>query len=126
MLAHRFKTPSVYIVAIAWLYVTLLMAATEPSLVRGVLTFVFYGLGPLALLLWLMGGPRRRRDRFRRERASDGETVSQLTHQPDGGHAQANEQGLEQGIGGRHAAVQAGDEVGHGHIEHARGGDGHQ
>ncbi len=115
-----------YIVAIAWLYVTLLMAATEPSLVRGVLTFVFYGLGPLALLLWLMGGPRRRRDRARREQASGPETVGQLSHQPDGGHAQPDEQGLEDGVGGRHAAVQAGDEVGHGHVEHAGGGDRHQ
>jgi hypothetical protein len=55
-----------YIVAIAWLYVTLLMAATEPNLVAGVMTFVFYGLAPLALLLWLLGGPRRRRAAQRR------------------------------------------------------------
>ncbi len=52
-----------YIVAIAWLYVTLLMAATETSLVAGILTFVFYGLAPLALLLWLMGTPQRRRNK---------------------------------------------------------------
>jgi sulfite exporter TauE/SafE len=57
----------VYIVAIAWLYVTLLMAATETSIVAGVLTFVFYGLAPLSLLLWLFGVPQRRRNRQRRE-----------------------------------------------------------
>ena len=55
-----------YIVAIAWLYVTLLMAAAETSIVAGVLTFAFYGLAPLALLLWLFGVPQRRRDRERR------------------------------------------------------------
>jgi len=50
-----------YIVAIAWLYVTLLMALTESSVVAGVATFLFYGLLPLALLLWLLGTPERRR-----------------------------------------------------------------
>ncbi len=54
-----------YIVAIAWLYVTVLMAATERSVTAGVLTFLAYGLAPLALLLWLFGGPRRRRDAAR-------------------------------------------------------------
>ena len=57
----------VYIVAIAWLYVTLLMAAAETSIVAGVLTFLFYGLAPLSLLLWLFGVPQRRRNRQRRE-----------------------------------------------------------
>ncbi len=56
-----------YVVAIAWLYVTLLMAATEPSLTAGVLTFGFYGLAPLALLLWLFGTPQRRRTLHRKE-----------------------------------------------------------
>jgi hypothetical protein len=56
-----------YIVAIAWLYVTVLMAAAERSIVAGVVTFVLYGLGPLALFLWLAGSPRRKRDRARRE-----------------------------------------------------------
>lgn len=54
-----------YIVAIAWLYVTLMMAITEPSFVAGVLTFVFYGLLPCALLLWLIGTPQRKRNRLR-------------------------------------------------------------
>ena len=50
-----------YMVAIAWLYVTILMAATETSLVAGLMTLVFYGVAPLALFLWLFGTPRRRR-----------------------------------------------------------------
>jgi hypothetical protein len=52
-----------YIVAIAWLYVTLMMALTEPSFVGGVLSFVFYGLMPCALLLWVVGTPQRNRNR---------------------------------------------------------------
>lgn len=50
-----------YIVAIGWLYVTVLMALTESSVVAGVLTLLFYGLLPISLLLWLFGGPTRRR-----------------------------------------------------------------
>ena len=60
-----------YIVAIAWLYVTILMAATEASLVAGILSFVFYGLAPLALLLWLMGTPQRRRNKAQQIEARD-------------------------------------------------------
>jgi hypothetical protein len=51
-----------YIIAIAWIYVTLLMAATEASITACVLTFIFYGAMPCAILLWLMGTPQRRRD----------------------------------------------------------------
>ena len=54
-----------YIVAIAWVYVVMLMALTEPTFTAGVATFVFYGLLPLALLLWLLGTPERRRRRSR-------------------------------------------------------------
>jgi len=54
-----------YIIAIGWLYVTVLMAITETSIVAGVLTLLFYGLFPVALLLWLLGTPvRRQRQRY--------------------------------------------------------------
>lgn len=53
-----------YVIAIGWLYVTLLMAATETNLTAGVLTFAFYGLAPLGLLLWLLGTPQRKRNRL--------------------------------------------------------------
>jgi hypothetical protein len=53
----------VYIVAIAWLYVVLMMSLTETSVVAGVVTFVLYGLAPLSLFLWLVGTPQRRRNR---------------------------------------------------------------
>ncbi len=62
-----------YVIAIGWLYVTLLMAATEPNLTAGALTFTFYGLAPLALFLWLFGTPQRRRNRTAAERSEDGE-----------------------------------------------------
>lgn len=56
-----------YIVAIAWLYVVVMMALTESSIVAGLATFVFYGLAPVALLVWLMGTPQRRRNRKAQE-----------------------------------------------------------
>ena len=50
-----------YLIAIAWLYVALLAAVTDNTVVGGVLTFIFYGLAPMALFLWLFGTPTRRR-----------------------------------------------------------------
>lgn len=50
-----------YIVAIAWLYVVLLAAVSDSTITGGVLTFVFWGAGPLALFLWLVGTPARHR-----------------------------------------------------------------
>mgnify|MGYP000013396523 FL=1 len=52
-----------YIIAIAWLYVAFLMAVSETSLVAGIMTFVFYGLLPCALLLWILGAPQRKRNK---------------------------------------------------------------
>lgn len=57
-----------YIIAIAWLYVALMMAITESNWVASVLTFLFYGLAPLALFLWLMGTSARKRRKFLLER----------------------------------------------------------
>lgn len=74
-----------YVIAIGWLYVTLLMAATEASLVAGVLTFTLYGIAPLALLLWLFGTPQRRRQRLARE------AVDQVVGKDDGADARRDQ-----------------------------------
>ncbi|NMG66722.1 hypothetical protein GPA19_17400 [Azoarcus indigens] len=50
-----------YVIAIAWLYVALLAAVSDDTVVGGVLTFIFYGAAPLALFLWIFGTPARRR-----------------------------------------------------------------
>lgn len=54
-----------YIIAIAWLYVTILMAATEKTITAGLLTFMFYGLIPCALLLWILGKNHRRHIKYK-------------------------------------------------------------
>ena len=52
-----------YIVAIAWLYVILMMSITERTAVAGVMTFLLYGVFPLTIVLYLMGTPQRKRNR---------------------------------------------------------------
>lgn len=59
-----------YLIAIAWLYVALLAAISENTVVGGVLTFIFYGIAPMALFFWLFGTPARRR--WQREREAGG------------------------------------------------------
>lgn len=54
-----------YIIAIAWFYVTMMMAITEPNLTAGCLTLLFYGLLPCGLFLWLVGTPQRKRNKLR-------------------------------------------------------------
>ena len=87
-----------YLIVIAWLYVTLLMAlaeafSTQGSVLGAIITFVFYGLLPMALVVYLMGTPlrrkaiRRQEDQARQEAAS---SQQDSTLQPDaGGHAAA-------------------------------------
>lgn len=53
------------IVAIAWIYVVLLMSLTEPTVVAGIMTFMLYCVVPLGILLYVTGGKRRRARRQR-------------------------------------------------------------
>lgn len=71
-----------YIVPIAWLYVALMMAVAEATnttgtVLGGIITFLLYGLGPVALVVYLMGAPARRKAikahekaKFERQRAA--------------------------------------------------------
>ena len=56
-----------FIVAIGWIYVVLMMSITETSAIAGVMTFLFYGLLPVALLLYISGGGKRKRRRIAEE-----------------------------------------------------------
>ncbi len=72
-----------YIVAIAWIWVTLMMAITEHSIAGGLLTFLFYGVLPCALFLWLFGTPQRNRNK-------SAKVAEQGTGKPDGANAKAD------------------------------------
>ncbi|MFZ2737894.1 MAG: hypothetical protein WBI20_00560 [Burkholderiaceae bacterium] len=54
-----------YLIAIAWIYVALMMAVAEATHANGtvfgaLVTFFLYGVAPCALVLYLMGAPQRR------------------------------------------------------------------
>ncbi|HRE15785.1 MAG TPA: hypothetical protein PLW86_01790, partial [Rhodocyclaceae bacterium] len=59
-----------YIIAIAWLYVVVLMAFTETSFIAGAATLTFYGLLPVAILIYLGGAKARRRRRRLADKAA--------------------------------------------------------
>ncbi|WP_438515196.1 hypothetical protein [Craterilacuibacter sp.] len=55
-----------YLIVIAWLYVIVMFSAAQDNVVAGVLTFVFLGLLPLVLWVWM----KIHRLRARREQDS--------------------------------------------------------
>ena len=62
-----------YLVAIAWMYVVLMAAlveafSTDGTVVGAIATFVFFGLLPLGIVMYLLGTPSRRRARQAQQR----------------------------------------------------------
>ena len=88
-----------YIVPIAWLYVSLMMAVAEATNTNGtvlgaLLTFVLYGLLPIGLIVYFMGSKGRKRAIKARElaemeaKAAQAPAKTQPLSDPDGsGHA---------------------------------------
>ncbi len=79
-----------YLVALAWGYVVLLMAAAEALSPQGtvlgaLITLLLYGVLPLSLLMYILGTPGRKR---RRKAAELAEAQAESAAQADaGGHA---------------------------------------
>jgi hypothetical protein len=74
-----------YLIAIGWLYVALMMAVVEASSTTGtvlgaVITFVLYGLAPTALLMYVLGTPGRRRILKAREAQAEAAHMAHMTH----------------------------------------------
>jgi uncharacterized membrane protein len=87
-----------HIVALAWMFVVVLMVAAEASSSQGTLlgafiTLLLYGVLPLSIVLYVMGTPGRRRARRLQEAAA---AAAAVTTQHDDSPAQ--------GDGSRHAA----------------------
>jgi membrane protein implicated in regulation of membrane protease activity len=81
-----------YLIAIAWMYVVVMMALAEALSAQGTVlgalfTLLLYGALPLSIVMYLLGTPMRRRAR----RAAEAEALQPNTGsgaQPDGsGHA---------------------------------------
>lgn len=73
-----------YLIAIAWMYVVAMMALAEALSPQGtvlgaVFTMLLYGVGPLALLLYILGTPVRKRA----QRAAEAATAASAAA-PDG------------------------------------------
>ena len=99
-----------YLIVIAWIYVVLMMSVAEATNSNGtvlgaLITFVLYGVGPAALVVYLMGAPARSRaikkreaeefaQRTRADAADDVDAAGAITgtadpslHPDAGGHA---------------------------------------
>lgn len=63
------------IIVIGWLYVTILVAANESSLLAGILSFMFYGALPCGLILYFAGSKIRRERRRYRELLATGKAL---------------------------------------------------
>jgi uncharacterized membrane protein len=100
-----------YLVAIAWMYVVVMMSVAEATAPNGtvlgaIVTFILYGVLPCVILMYLMGTPMRRKairakenaelQAFREAAAKDASasqatTLSPSLFQPDtGGEAPAH------------------------------------
>jgi len=71
-----------YIVAIGWIYVVLMMSITETSFTAGAMTFVFYCMLPLGVILYLLGTPERRRRRGELEKKQNSEMLQAISSDP--------------------------------------------
>lgn len=78
-----------YLVAIAWLYVAVMMAVAEAmhsqgSVLGAIVTFVFYGLLPVSLVMYILATPSRKKARKARE-AAEAAAAEAASAQPDAG-----------------------------------------
>lgn len=84
-----------YLIVIAWLYVTLLMALVEAFSSQGtvlgaIITFLLYGMLPISLVIYLFGTPLRRKERLKAEQsrpATEAQSVNSAVQPDTSGHA---------------------------------------
>jgi membrane protein implicated in regulation of membrane protease activity len=79
-----------YLVAIAWMYVVVMMSIAEATSSQGtvlgaVFTLLLYGVLPLSIVLYLLGTPSRRRAQRQAEAAEVAAATTTTSAQPDGG-----------------------------------------
>lgn len=82
-----------YLIPIAWIYVALMMSVAEATATNGtvigaIFTFLFYGLMPVALLVYILGTPSRKRTIRAREMQERAQAPAESADTPDAsGHA---------------------------------------
>lgn len=79
-----------YLVAIAWMYVVVMMAVVEATSANGtvlgaIFTFVLYGALPLSVVLYILSTPARKRARLAAEAPGAAlPTAERSVSEPDG------------------------------------------
>lgn len=77
--------PLAMIIVIGWVYVTLLVAANEPTVVAGIVSFLFYGALPCSLVVYFAGSRvRRERRKYREQMAARQARESERATPPAG------------------------------------------
>jgi mannose/fructose/N-acetylgalactosamine-specific phosphotransferase system component IID len=86
-----------YLIAIAWGYVALMMALAEAtssqgSILGAIVTLLLYGVLPISIVLYLLGTPHRKKARLRQQQLERAEALAQAnSDQTNGGdHAPAD------------------------------------
>ena len=86
-----------YLIAMAWGYVALMMALVEATSTQGtvlgaIVTLLLYGVLPISIVLYLLGTPHRKKARQRQEQLERAEAQAQAnSDQSNGGdHAPAD------------------------------------
>jgi hypothetical protein len=78
----------VHIAAVGWIYVTLMMAITEETVIAGIMTFFLYGVLPTLIIVYLGGSPQRRRrneeERLRMMQERQNSAAQEPKHDADG------------------------------------------
>lgn len=86
-----------YLVAIAWMYVVLMMTVVEATSANGtvlgaIFTFVLYGALPLSLVLYILRSPARKRARLAAEKSAEDDPAAKASpNEPDGSHHAAGD-----------------------------------
>jgi len=82
--------PKMYLVAIAWMYVVVMMTVVEATSANGtilgaIFTFVLYGALPLSVVLYILRSPGRKRARLAAEAQLAGNPATDTSAaEPDG------------------------------------------
>ena len=71
-----------HIAAVGWMYVVLMMAITEDSVVAGIMTFFLYGVLPTLIIIYI-GGSGQRKKRREMERLQAMQEQQQSTERND-------------------------------------------
>ncbi len=81
-----------YLVAIAWMYVVVMMTVVEATSANGtvlgaIFTFVLYGALPLSVVLYILRSPARKRARLAAEKSAENVLAAESSpNEPDGSH----------------------------------------